>query len=837
MFSRWGAFVYRHRRIVLVLAIVVGVLAASAAGRAASVLSAGGWLDPGSESAAVANRLADEFGAGRGALIAVYRGADGADARSDAFQAAIAASLADLVKDPDVSGTIGYAETGDARFISNDGRSAYVVVDLNVTDEASVPLIDRFESEIHEPTDGTELLLGGYAALTRDSTEQSEQDLVRAETVSLPIAAFVLILVFTSLISAGIPLLVAGLAIPTTLALVYIVGQQVEMSVYVQNVSTMLGLALAIDYSLFMVSRFREELKKGRSVGDAVEIAVATSGKAVTFSGLAVAIGLGGLLVFSAPALRSFGIGGMLTVLASLFYAMTFLPALLGLLGHRVNSLSVDRARRPRPARAGAARRARRAAASRRSRWEWIANTVMAHPIVVIIPTLSLLLLAGLPFLQLQQGIPDAYTLPAGLESREAAVAIQSGFEAGTTAPIVALVDVPGDPTSEANVRALAAYGERLGGVSGVERVESPFTGIPNPATGQPLTTDELVALYGQPREAWPPQLAGLWDRYVHASTVRFDAISPLQPSSPAGTAVVAAARDVDPGAGLTAMIGGQAATGHDFLVSQTDRIPYAVGVVLLAMFAVLFLLFGSVVLPIKAILMTLLSISASFGAMVWIFQEGNLSGPLGFTSPGFTIAGNPIIMFSVLFGLSMDYEVLLLSRVQEAYRRSGDNRAAVAEGLSRTAGRDHRRGRDHGHGVRRVRAGRHDHDQEHRRGDGDRGLRRRDDRPHPAGAGDDAAARQVELVGARAAGPVRRSARLQPCGGRGDGPDGRRTGRPARDRRRRGSCLSPTSRTSSARACGSSSSGSIRVARRPPPRRTSRTRATTSGACSRHRG
>ena len=190
--------------------------------------------------------------------------------------------------------------------------------------------------------------------------------------------------------------------------------------------------------------------------------------------------------MFSAPALRSFGIGGMLTVFASLFYAMTFLPALLGILGPRVNSLSVtgliDRIRRAlgRPS-------SEQAAASRRSRWEWIANTVMAHPIVVIIPTLSLLLLAGLPFLRLQQGIPDAYTLPAGLESREAAVAIQSGFEAGTTAPIVALVDVPGDPTSEANVRALVAYGEGLGGVSGVERVESPFTGIPNPATGQPL--------------------------------------------------------------------------------------------------------------------------------------------------------------------------------------------------------------------------------------------------------------------------------------------------------------------------------------------------------------
>src|SRR5262245_43251304 len=149
MFSRWGAFVYRHRRIVLVLAIVVGIAGGVFAGRAASVLSAGGWLDPDSESAAVADRLADEFGAGRGAIIAVYRGQDGADAKGEAFQAAIAASLADITKDPDVSGTIGYAETGDSRFISTDGTSAYVVIDLNVTDEASVPLFDRFESEIH----------------------------------------------------------------------------------------------------------------------------------------------------------------------------------------------------------------------------------------------------------------------------------------------------------------------------------------------------------------------------------------------------------------------------------------------------------------------------------------------------------------------------------------------------------------------------------------------------------------------------------------------------------------------------------------------------------------
>jgi len=685
MFSRWGALVYRHRRMVLVLAIVVGLSGAAGAGRAASVLSAGGWLDPGSESATVTQRLADEFGAGRGALIALFRGPAGADARSAGFQSAIAASLADITGDPDVAGTVGYKETGDARFISNDGSSAYVVIDLNVTDEQSVGLLDHFESELRQPTDGIQLLLGGYAPLTHDSATQSEQDLVRAETVSLPIAALVLVLVFGSLLAAGIPLLVAGLAIPTTLGLVWIVGQQVELSIYVQNVSTMLGLALAIDYSLFMTSRFREELGRGRTVGEAVEIAVATSGKAVTFSGIAVAVGLGGLLAFSAPALRSFGIGGMLTVAASLFFALTFLPALLGMLGPRVNALSArglaDRLRarlgRPSTSTGGTAG----------SRWERIANAVMARPVAVLVPTLILLVAAGTPFLRLEQGIPDAFVLPAGLESREAAVAIQRDFEPGTTTPVVALVDVQGDPTSPSNVRALVAYADHLAAVQGIERVESPFSGIPDPVTGAPLPPDRLAAVYAAPQSTWPPQLVALWDRYVHGSTVRFDAISPTVSSSPEGTAVVPRIRAVDPGPGMSAAVGGFAASGYDFLQAQRSQIPLAVAIVLIAMGAILFLLFGSVVLPAKAIFMTLLSISASFGALVWIFQEGNLAGLLDFTSPGFTIAGNPIIMFCVVFGLSMDYEVLLLSRVQEAYRRTGNNRAAVAEGLARTAG------------------------------------------------------------------------------------------------------------------------------------------------------
>jgi RND superfamily putative drug exporter len=331
MFTRWGALVYRFRKLVAVLALLVAGGASILAGQAADELSAGGWLDPTSDSATVLDRLANEFDAGKGSLVVVFTGDAGADATADAFQGEIARSLAKLRNDELVSGVVGYAETGDDRFISTDGDSAFVIVQLELTDEESVDHLDALRAKIAEP-EGMSYLLAGYGPLTEDSVAQSERELLQAEVISLPIAALILILVFASLLAAGLPLLVAGLAIPTTLAGVYFAAQATELSIYVQNVATMLGLALAIDYSLFMVSRFREELRRGREVGDAVAIAVGTAGKAVTFSGLAVAIGLSGLLLFEAPALRSFGIGGSLVVAASVIYALTFLPAALGML-------------------------------------------------------------------------------------------------------------------------------------------------------------------------------------------------------------------------------------------------------------------------------------------------------------------------------------------------------------------------------------------------------------------------------------------------------------------------------------------------------------------------
>jgi RND superfamily putative drug exporter len=688
MFSAWGAFVYRFRRPIAVIAVIIAVASTILASQVTGALSAGGWTDPDSESAAVADRLSDDFGAGGGTIVAVYRGQPGADARSAGFQDTIDTSLRRLLADGRVDESVGWAQTHDDRFISTDGTSAYVVIRLNMTDEAAVDAMPDLRALIDRPSDMT-LQLTGVAPATQDQAHQSEKELVQAETVSFPFAALILILVFASLIAAGMPLVVAGLAIPTTLAGVYLAAQVTELSIYVQNVATMLGLALAIDYSLFMVSRFREELRRGRDVGTAVTITVATSGKAVTFSGLAVAVGLSGLLLFQPAALRSFGIGGALTVGASVFFALTFLPAVLGMLGPRVNSLGVaalrDRIRRMFGRPTGAA-----ADAARESRWQRMAHWVMARPVAVLIPTLAFLLILGTPFFRLSQGIPDASILPPGIESREASVALSREFRAGETSPIVVLADVTGSPTDQANVQHILDLTAAIGSVPDVDRVEGPFAGLKDPTTGKDLDAAGIAALFAAPHDQLPPELAAgldrLEDTYIRGSTVRLDAISPLAPLSPGGTAVVPRIRDVTVD-GVTTQVGGLAADGHDFMTSQSETIPYAIALTLGASAVILFLLFGSVVIPIKAVVMTLLSITASFGALVFIFQEGNFSDVLGFTSPGFTVAGNPIIMFSVLFGLSMDYEVLLLSRIQEAYRRTGDNTASVAEGLAKTAG------------------------------------------------------------------------------------------------------------------------------------------------------
>jgi len=377
------------------------------------------------------------------------------------------------------------------------------------------------------------------------------------------------------------------------------------------------------------------------------------------------------------------GVAGIIVVTASAGFALTFLPAVLGMLGPRIDRLGVG----PLVGRLrfGGRGRSQVAPGQPSARWARVAAWVMAHPIPVLVPTLLALLVLGLPFLQIRQAVPDASVFPRGVESRAGIVALESRFAEGIINPLIVIADVAGDATSPENVRALAAYSRALEGLDGIARVDGPFSGIAHPLSGEALTAEQLAVAYGDP--LFRPLLQPLMDRFIRGSTVRLDGTSLLPVNSAETDELVAAVRGVDPGPGVSAILGGTHAASTDFLRATEERTPYMVVTVVLGMLVALFLLFGSVVLPVKAVIMTLLSITASFGALVWIFQLGNLQDLLAFEAPGYTVAGTPIIMFAILVGLSMDYEVMLLSRISESYRRTGDNARAVADGLSRTAG------------------------------------------------------------------------------------------------------------------------------------------------------
>jgi uncharacterized membrane protein YdfJ with MMPL/SSD domain len=687
MFARWGKLIYHRRRWVAALAVVAAATSLIFASQVSSVLSTGGWYDPSSESQQVARQLETDFGQGGASVVVLFEAPGRTDAASPAFQAEIAGAVAGLKSDPQVGSLLGYAQTGSQAFISNSGNATWVLVTLNTSQDNAIAALPGIRSAIQAPA-GMSVQLTGSAALAEAQQNQSEADLSQAESVSLPIALVILLLVFGSLIAAGLPLTVAGLTIPTALALVYVVAQHTLMSIFVTSVVTMLGLALAIDYSLFMVSRFREELACGATVEEAVERTVATSGKAVTFSGTAVAIGLSGLLLFRAPTLSSMGIGGALIAICSVAYALTFLPAVLAMLGPGVERLRVPNLPRRRPA-ATAETAAEESTAGTGSPaaagvglWGRIASGVMARPWAVLLPILALLLAFGIPFLGEKPGLPGADVLPATNEARAAWDTIQNDFPAGQSQPIDVLVTVQGDPLSAANVAALTDYSSRLSALQGVAAVNGPYS-LSGP-NGQPMATAAIDALLAQPAATRPPALNSLIASDVRQSVVHLQVITP-DPGTAAAQSLVRSIRALDPGSGMTAQVGGLDASTVDFLDAQDSQLPIAIAYILAAMALMLLLQFGSLVLPVKAVVMTMLSLTASFGALVWIFQDGNLSGVLGFQAPGFTIAIVPILMFSIIFGLSMDYEVLLLSRIQEAYRRTGDTRVAVADGLAKT--------------------------------------------------------------------------------------------------------------------------------------------------------
>ncbi|MDX2378714.1 MAG: MMPL family transporter, partial [Acidimicrobiia bacterium] len=414
------------------------------------------------------------------------------------------------------------------------------------------------------------------------------------------------------------------------------------------NLVTAMGLGLAIDYSLFVVSRFREELARGRSVEDAVVRTVETAGRTVAFSALTVAVSLAALLIFPLYFLRSFAYAGVGVILVAMFASVVSLPALLAVLGHRVDRWRV---RRERSAVGG-------------GMWHKVAAGVMRRPLTVAITGVILLLVAGLPFLGVEFGVPDDRVLPEGDPAREVSETLRSDFDsAESNAFSIVATGAPADDVVE-------AYAVAVAGVDGVARVDT--------VTGR-YVDGVLVA----------PADRSLVGHRVDAA-VRFNVVPGVEPISPEAETMVAEIRDLgnefhDADEFDTIAVGGQSASLVDSKDAIFALVPWAALWIAGATFVLLFLMFGSLLVPLKAIVLNTLSLTATFGAMVWIFQDGHGSGWLGFTPTGLTDTTTPILMFCIAFGLSMDYEVFLLSRMKEEYDRTGDNELAVATGLEKT--------------------------------------------------------------------------------------------------------------------------------------------------------
>jgi uncharacterized membrane protein YdfJ with MMPL/SSD domain len=679
IFAAVGRFDYRFRRWLplIGLAIVIGtnVWAATSGG----TLIQGGWVIDGSEEQHAAEVLVSRFGSEATTMLVVYRDPD-ANAASPTFQATVQTSLTTVAKDSAVTKVQTYGDTGAPALLSKDRSMTMAVVYLQKGVEDAVNDAGRLAEEVQHPA-GVQMWITGIAQVYHEFNARIESDLFRAEAISLPIALLILLAVFGTLVGAALPLVIAALALPTAFAVISLLASLTEMSIFVTNIATMIGLALAIDYSLFMVSRFREELRH-HDVEIAVERMMGSVGKAVAVSGIAVAVGLSSLVVFDAAALRSMGLGGIATVLSTLVFGLTVLPALLAMLGPRVNRLRVPLPRFLRLV-DDADEADRRQG---RGVWAWIAARVMRAPVLVALPVLVVLFLAGSPFLGIQlstgQNLADLPPVP----SRIGFEVIADNFPNGQSDPITVVLTWPGEQLdgvlSPDRQQQIDAYTRRVRAldpkVSGVESVLTPPPG---------LSADDYLTGLALPATQRPAALNAYVADWLAGDTTKLRVFSNYVPDSDDGRALVERIRAIPPPDGAQVLTGGLPSRSADFMTSFRASVPIAILIVVLVTSGVLFLTFGSVFLPVKAVLMSLISVTASFGALVWIFQQGHLSGPLGFETSHTIAAWQPIIMFSILFGLSMDYEVLLLSRIRERYLATHDNTRAVAEGIGLTGG------------------------------------------------------------------------------------------------------------------------------------------------------
>ena len=636
MFARLGTAVFDHRRALLAVATLLLVVAAAWGTSVFGLLVGGGFEDPESESSRALERAEETIGRQGSDVLVVYSH-DELTVDEAEFRSAVTGVVEDLPSDI-VIGAASYWSTESRAFVSEDGRSTFV--SLQLRGETDGEREESYEEIVDElaPPEGFEVLRGGAVAVSADISSQVEQDIARAEMISLPLLLVLLLVVFGGLAAASLPLLVGGFSIMGAFLSLRLISTFTDVSVFAINIITMLGLGLAIDYALFVVSRYREELGRRprsddpvaerRQLRSALATTMNTAGRTVAVSGIVLTVALASLLFFPQLFLRSMGLGGISAVVVAVVAALTVLPAMLAVLGRRIDALRLPLPRRS-------------ARTSAEGGWSRLARGVMRRPVPVALMTVGILAVLGAPALGASLGGVDTRVLPESTESRVAMETIEQDFPQGTASPIEAVVTGASPAGLDSYVDSLTA----LPGATGVN------------VTGQSADT-AMVA-------------------------VGFDGAALEDPARD----LLGEVRDMPAPDGAEVLVTGQTAAFEDLLSSLGQTAPQAIGFVVVTTLVLLFLAFGSVVLPIKAVLMNVLSLGATVGVLVWGFQDGNLAGILGFTETGTIEATQPVLILAIAFGLSMDYEVFLLSRIREEWDRTGDNTRAVAAGLQRTGG------------------------------------------------------------------------------------------------------------------------------------------------------
>jgi uncharacterized membrane protein YdfJ with MMPL/SSD domain len=625
MFDSLARLADGHARRTGLLAIAFFLLAGALGGSVASRLDPYGADDPATEAVKARQQLEDA-GLRIPAVIVVVRDAPIA---APATRRRVEALESVVRRRRDVKSVSGYYETRSPVFVSRNRRSTYFVVSLKSTEdkpwqEAGADIADRLSNE-------PGVVVGGAAVAQEQVNKQVEEDLRKAEMLAFPLLFLLSFLFFRSLVASLLPVMIGLLAIVGTFLVLRLASELGSISIFALNLTTGLGLGLAIDYSLFIVSRYREEIAKDGPGLAAMRRVLATAGRTVFFSSLTVATALASLLVFPQRFLYSMGLGGSLVALFAALISLTVLPAVLTLLGTRVNSLS------PRFLRRRAEADAR---PDERGFWYRLSRFVMRRPVPVATLSALFLIVLGLPFFNIKFNTVDATVLPKSASARQAYDVVTSEFPPYREAPI--WVSVKGGTP-----RATAALALRIRHAEGVAAV-------------------------------YPPQP-------LRGGVTAIEAISANPFNSEASKSTVERIRDVAAPPGATVLVGGASADFVDFQGSLTRHLPIAFAIIVLATLVILFLMTGSVVLPVKSLIMNVLNLSAVFGLLVLIFQDGRLEGLLDYTSSGAIEQAMPILLFAVAFGLSTDYAVFLLSRIKEARDNGASDSECVAIGLERT--------------------------------------------------------------------------------------------------------------------------------------------------------